>query len=114
VNRKVKTLARRSAFNVRAEAERVVVIDPLDLEKPRTAELRNYLAAIDLGGAKVLLLTDGLKPNVHLSARNLPNVQVRRFGDEAVYDILWSNVVVIERGALEAMGAGDAEEAGDA
>jgi large subunit ribosomal protein L4 len=111
VNRKVKALARRSAFNARAEAERVVLIDPLTPEKPRTADLRNYLASIELGGAKVLLLTDGVKPNVHLSARNLRNVEVRKFGDEAVYDILWADMVVIERSALDAIESEAVEEA---
>jgi large subunit ribosomal protein L4 len=102
INRKVRALARRSAFNARAEAERVVLIDPISLEKPRTAELRNYLNAIEVGGAKVLLLTDGIKHTVYLSARNLPNVQVRPFGQEAPYDILWADVVIIERDAIEA------------
>lgn len=114
VNRKVKALARRSAFNARAEAERVIVIEPLSLEKPRTAELRNYLKSIELGGAKVLLLTDGIKHTLHLSARNLPNVQVRQFGHEAAYDILWADVVVIEQDALgapEADAGGETEEA---
>jgi large subunit ribosomal protein L4 len=116
VNRKVKALAKRSAFNARAADERVVLIDPLTPDKPKTAELRNYLASIELKGAKVLLLTDGTKPNVHLSARNLPNVQVRRFGDEAVYDILWSDVVVIERSAIDRVEstADESEEAADA
>ncbi|MGW8268732.1 MAG: hypothetical protein ACWGSQ_20370, partial [Longimicrobiales bacterium] len=34
-------------------------------------------------------------------ARNLPNVEVRPFGEESVYEILWANTVVIERSALE-------------
>jgi large subunit ribosomal protein L4 len=109
VNRKVKALARRSAFNARAEAERVVLIDPISLETPRTAELRNYLKSIELGGEKVLLLTDGIKHPVYLSARNLPNVQVRAFGHEAAYDILWADVVVIESEALDAPPAEDEE-----
>lgn len=109
VNRKVRALAKRSAFNARAEAERVVLIDGLSLDRPRTGELRKYLAAIELDGAKILLLTDGLKQEVYLSARNLPNVHVRRFGDEAAYDILWSDVVVIERGALDKLAAAGRE-----
>lgn len=111
INRKVRALARRSAFNARAEAERVVVIDPISLEKPRTAELRNYLKSLELGGAKVLLLTDGIKHTVHLSARNLPNVQVRPFGHEAAYDILWADMVIIERDAIETGAAQDEEGA---
>jgi large subunit ribosomal protein L4 len=115
VPRKVKALARRSAYNARAEGDRVVLIDGLKLEAPKTREIRDYLKAIELDGAKVLLLTDGLKETVYLSARNLHKVQVKRFGDESPYDILWADVVVIERGALDALAAGaDTEEAPEA
>ena len=110
VNRKVKALARRSAFNARAEAERVAVIDALSLQKPKTAELRNYLRSIDLGEAKVLILTDGSREAVYLSARNLPNVTVRAFGAEAVYDILWADMVLIEREALDRVAETPASE----
>jgi large subunit ribosomal protein L4 len=101
INRKVKALARRSAFNTRAEAERVVVIDALAFEAPRTAQLRRYLGSVELSGAKVLLLTDGTRDTVYLSARNLPEVEVRAFGHETAYDILWADVIVIEREALD-------------
>jgi large subunit ribosomal protein L4 len=109
VPRKVKALARRSAFNARAEAERVVLVDGFAMEAPKTAELRAYLENIELGGRKVLILTDGRKDAVHLSARNLPTVQVRPFGEEAAYDILWADTVIIERGAIDRLGAATAE-----
>ena len=100
VPRKVKGLARRSAFNARAEEGRVVLVDPLTFEAPKTAQLRDYLGSIEVTG-KTLLLTDGQKDNVYLSCRNLPNVEVRPFGEESVYDVLWATTVLIERGALE-------------
>jgi large subunit ribosomal protein L4 len=125
VPRKVKGLARRSAFNARAEEDRVILVDPLKFEAPKTAQLRDYLGSIELQG-KTLILTEGQKRNVYLSSRNLPNVEVRPFGEESVYDILWATTVVIERGALEnadapkksgssaGIGAGDQEEVSDA
>jgi large subunit ribosomal protein L4 len=113
VPKKVKGLARRSAFNARAEADRVVLVDALPMTAPRTAELRKYLAAIEAKG-KVLLLTDGLKETVYLSARNLPHVEVRPFGEESVYDILWATTVVIEQSALDSARAVPAEENGEA
>lgn len=108
--RKVKALARRSAFNARAEAERVVLIDGFSIETPKTAVIRDYLASIELGGLKVLVLTHGLKDTVYRSARNLQEVEVRAFGTESVYDILWADTVVIEREALDAL---DVEAAAD-
>ena len=102
VPRKVKNLARRSAFNVRAEAERVVLVDGFKMDLPKTAQLRDYLSLIELGARKVLVLTHGQKNTVHWSARNLQEVEVRAFGTESVYDILWADTVVIEREAIDA------------
>jgi large subunit ribosomal protein L4 len=114
VPKKLKGLARRSAFNARAEEDRVVLIDALKFEAPKTSQLRDYLGTIEVAG-KVLLLTEGQKDNVYLSARNLPHVAVRPFGEESVYDILWATSVVIERGALEnAAASGAAEETEEA
>ena len=107
--RKVKALARRSALNTRAEGEQVVLVDGLQFEAPKTARLRQWLGSIEAQG-KVLLLTDGTKENVYLSARNLPNVRVRAFGEESAYDILWAGTVVVEREAMDRLGASaDAE-----
>ena len=109
VPRKVKALARRSALNSRAEAERVVLIDGLIFGVPKTSRLRDYLSSIEAGG-KVLILTEGVKENVYLSARNLSSVRVRPFGDESAYDILWASTVVIERDAIDRLGAEDEPE----
>jgi len=117
VPKKVKGLARRSAFNARAEEDRVILVDAFKLDAPKTATLRDYLGSIEAEG-KVLLLTEGQKENVYLSARNLPGVEVRPFGEESVYDILWATTVVIERSALENAeapeGADEKEEVADA
>ena len=109
VPKKVRGLARRSAFNARAEEDRVVLIDALKFEAPKTGQLRDYLGSIEVQG-KTLILTDGRSENVYLSARNLPNVEVRPFGEESVYEILWATTVVIERGALEKAGSAGADE----
>jgi large subunit ribosomal protein L4 len=113
VPKKVRALARRSALSARADADRVVLVDALEFDAPKTARLRDFLTAIEASG-KVLILTDGQSPNVYLSARNLPDVEVRAFGEESVYDILWAGTVVIEHTALDGEGAvetGDDDEA---
>ena len=104
VPKKVKALARRSALNARAEHDRVLLADMPNMEKPRTKDMLGFLSGIEADG-KVLILTDGKKDNVYLSARNIPNVQVHAFGNESVYDLLWANFVIIERSAMDTMGA---------
>ena len=39
-------------------------------------------------GKKVLLLTDGVKPNVYLSARNLADALVMPYSDVDTYHVL--------------------------
>jgi large subunit ribosomal protein L4 len=100
VPRQVRALARKSALNARAREGAIVVIDRLDFEAPKTSRMRELLSALGVDGRKVLLLTDGVKPAVFLSARNLPTAHVMPFRDVSTYHVLWSDVVVIEGGAL--------------
>ena len=65
IPKKIRALAHRSALNTRAEEGRVVLIDALSMETPRTKEIRDYLSAIDLGDTKVLILKRSAgSPNV--------------------------------------------------
>jgi large subunit ribosomal protein L4 len=104
VPKQVKWLARRSAYNVRAQDGGVYLIDVIQLDAPKTKAIAALLAA---GGVpqnaelNVLMLTDGHKPIVHRSARNIPGVIVRSFGQESAYDLLWADTLIIEAPALE-------------
>jgi hypothetical protein len=100
VPRQVRALAKRSALNARAREGAIVVIDAFNYEAPRTAALVALTQRLGVAEQKVLVLTDGVKPNVFLSGRNLPNVHVMPFVDTSTYHILWSDVVLVEAGAL--------------
>jgi large subunit ribosomal protein L4 len=100
IPRQLKSLARKSAFNARAAESAIYVIDQFAYDAPKTARLRNLLGRLGVDDQKVLVLTDGSKPNVYLSGRNLPNVHVLPYRDAATYHILWSDVVLIESAAL--------------
>ncbi|MGQ0766801.1 MAG: 50S ribosomal protein L4 [Gemmatimonadota bacterium] len=100
IPRKVRQLARRSAFNARAREASIYVVDNFNYETPGTKTLRSLLDRMGLGGAKVLVLTNGVKPAVHLSGRNLSDVHVMPYGDVSTYHILWSDAVVIEGAAI--------------
>ena len=100
VNRKMKDRARRSALNTRAEDERVLIVEGFQYQEPGTRSLVRYLEDVGADG-KVLVLTDGLKRNVYLSGRNVPEYAILPFGEESAYDILWAGHVVIEQEALE-------------
>ncbi len=100
VPRQVRALARKSALNARARENAIIVIEPLDFDAPKTNRMRDLLVSLGVDGSKVLLLTDGAKPNVYLSGRNIPWAHVLPYTDVSTYHILWSDVVVIESSAL--------------
>ena len=110
VPRKVRALARKSAFNARARENALIVIDSFDIDAPRTSELVALLNTLGVNGKKVLILTNGVNHNVYMSGRNLPSTHVMPYSDVSTYHILWSDVVVVEGSAL----GGTAERADDA
>jgi large subunit ribosomal protein L4 len=110
VQRKVKALARKSAFNARAREGDLLVVDALTLPAPKTREMIAFLARLGVADKKVLVLTHGQNPELYRSGRNLPTVHVMPYAEASTYHILWSDVVVVERAALDAAGAEPRDE----
>jgi large subunit ribosomal protein L4 len=100
VPRKVRALARKSAFNARARENALIVIDAFDYDAPKTSQLLTLFDALGVADKKVLILTDGVKRNVYLSGRNLQRAHVMPYSDASTYHILWSDVVLVESNAL--------------
>src|SRR3954468_24139044 len=87
VPRQVRALARKSAFNARARENAVIVVDRFDFEAPKTSRMQTLINSLGVAGQKVLVLTDGVKPNVFLSARNLPTTHVMPYSDVSTYHV---------------------------
>ncbi len=100
IPRKVKQLARKSALNARAREGALHVVERFAFRAPKTAQLAELLASLGLAGRKALVLTAGTNSNVYLSGRNLPAVEVMPYVEASAYDVLWSDAVVVEEGAL--------------
>jgi large subunit ribosomal protein L4 len=114
VPRKVRALARKSALNARAREDAIMVIDSLEYEAPKTSQLVGLLTTLGIAGKKVLILTDGTKPNVYMSGRNIRDTQVLNYSDVSTYNILWSDFVVIESSALgQGLEVADEDESED-
>lgn len=74
LNRKMYRAGMASILSQLAREERLVVVDSLSIESPKT---RLFAAKIrSMGFDSVLIITDQMDENVFLAARNLPNVLV--------------------------------------
>ena len=102
VPKRIRRLAIRSALNTRAMHGDLALIEPLGFDPPKTRRIAALLASLGRESENVLLLTEGHKPDVHLSARNLPGVRVLPWGEASAYDILWSDLVLVESSVFDA------------
>jgi large subunit ribosomal protein L4 len=100
VPRKVRALARKSAFNARARENALIVVDSFAFDAPKTSQLLALLQSLGVAGKKVLILTNGVNHNLYMSGRNLPTTHVLPFSDVSTYHILWSDVVLVEGSAF--------------
>ena len=102
VLKKVRTLGKKSALNVRARENDLLVIDSFVMQAPNTKAMLSLLGKLGVADRKVLFLTDGVKRMTFLSARNIPSTHVMPYQDVGTYHVLWSDVVIIESSALQA------------
>lgn len=75
VNRKMYRAALRSIISELARQDRLMVVESLDLEAPKTKLLAKQLG--EFGVDNVLLVSDEVGENLYLAARNLHKVDVR-------------------------------------
>jgi large subunit ribosomal protein L4 len=74
VNKKMYRAALRSVFSELVRQDRLVVVEELALEAPKTRLLAKELKGLDLDN--VLILNEAFDEKLFLAARNLPNVGI--------------------------------------
>jgi large subunit ribosomal protein L4 len=99
--KKVKSLARKSAFSYKVKDEQVIILEDFDFEKPKTKEFVDILEALNVSGKKVLLLTNGKQESVYKSGRNIPKVKVLEANKASAYDILNNQILILQKSTLD-------------
>ena len=93
VNRKMYRSAMRSILSELARSERLVVVENMDLEQPKTKLLAEQLKGYGLDN--VLIVASEVDQNLYLASRNLHKVDVRDVeGVDPVSLIAFDKVVV--------------------
>lgn len=75
LNRKMYRAALQSILSELARQDRLIVVEKIELDQPKTRLLQQKLEALNLDS--VLIVSDEISENLYLSARNLPHVDVR-------------------------------------
>jgi large subunit ribosomal protein L4 len=86
--------ALKSALSCRAKEEKVIVVDKISCDAPKTKVIAGMLGALLLAEKRNLLIIDGGQKSVYLSGRNVKNLRVRPVSEINALDILTSENII--------------------
>ena len=101
VNRKMYRAGMCSILSQLAREDRVMVVESMSVDAPKTKLLVDKLKVMGL--ASVLVLTDGADENLILASRNLPNVLVLEARHADPVSLVHFDKVLITKPALAAV-----------
>lgn len=105
LNKKVKSLARKSALSYKAQENAIIVLEDFNMELPKTKEFLNITKNLKVGNKKMLLVLPEVNKNVYLSARNLQKSEVMLATNVNAYKVLNADVLVLTENSLQAIDA---------
>jgi large subunit ribosomal protein L4 len=95
LNKKVKSLARKSALTYKALEEAILVIEDFSFETPKTSEMVQISNNLKINDKKSLFVLPEENKNIYLSSRNLQAVSVITASELNTYQILNAKKVVV-------------------
>ena len=98
MNKKEKRIALKSALTSRVNEGKLIVVDELKFEAPKTKEFVKVMENLKAGKALVVLSDNNA--NTVLSAKNIPTVKTTLTNTINVYDILKYDTLVVEKAAV--------------
>ena len=105
INRKSYQLALKSVLSQKVADGKLVVVDALSFEAPKTQDFKKVLANLSVD-TKTLVVVDEDNENAILSARNLANVQVMTTKGINVLDVVNADKLVIVQSSIEEIQGG--------
>lgn len=101
LNKKVKSLARRSALSYKAQENAIVVVEDFSMDAPKTKDFVNIAKNLKVDGKKTLLVLPEVNKNVYLSVRNLQRSEVMTASSLNTYKVLNADVLVVTENSLK-------------
>jgi large subunit ribosomal protein L4 len=114
LTKKTRRAALRGALSLRVKEGAVVVAQGFSLDGFKTKRVVEMLDGLGLAESSVLIVIADANPHLEVSARNLPRVGVIRVAGLNVYDVLRHEKLLIDKAALEVLGARLGAEGGAA
>lgn len=98
--KKMRRLALKGGLTVKAQGGKILVLDGLEMEEPKTKEMLTILEKLKVEDSALILLPER-NINVERSARNIPGVKTLRANYLNLRDLLGYDWLIMPLGALE-------------
>ena len=103
LNKKVKSLARKSALSYKAQNGAIVVVEDFSFEAPKTKEFITIAKNLKVADKKLLVVLPEKNNFVYLSARNLQKANIITVNDINTYSVLDAANLVLTESAVAAI-----------
>ncbi len=103
LNKKVKTLARKSALSYKAQENAIVVLEDFNFETPKTKDFIAMTKKLNVSDKKVLMILPESNKNVYLSAHNVQKAAVQTISGLNTYRVLNAGTLVFTESSLSAI-----------
>ncbi len=100
ISKATRILALRKALTERLKAGDVTIVDDLKLTSHRTKEFIGLLGALQLAGAKTLVVSQGGDRDLLLASRNVPGVEITTGRELNTYQVLCYDKLLFTRPAF--------------
>ena len=99
VNKKVKRLALKYVLSAKAAEGKIIVVDSISMDAPKTNEFVAFLNAVKAENKAYVVMPE-VAANVVKSARNIPGIVTTTATILSVYDILNAKTLILDKAAL--------------
>jgi large subunit ribosomal protein L4 len=101
LNKKLKHLAKKSAFSAKAKDKKIKVLEDFNFDSPKTKEFISILKNLESDTVKSLLILGSANSNVFLSSRNLKNIKVTPIDGISTYDLVNAHQLILMESSIE-------------
>jgi large subunit ribosomal protein L4 len=103
LNKKLKSLARKSALSYKAKDSSIVVVEDFNFDGIKTKSYIQFTTDLNVSDVKTLLVLGAANNNVYLSSRNLKKTKVILAEQLNTYDVLNAGKLILTTGALKTL-----------
>lgn len=97
INKKVRTLARKSILSDKLSSNALMVIDKISLDSHKTKTFCELLDNLKLKSSKVTFLISENNENAYRSSRNIYNVKVLNSLKVSSYDLINNDTLILDK-----------------